>query len=94
MKTMLSIFTVILGLGVFSTITNAGPNTLPDLEGNNPRINTTATQQPRKQLDTPPATLQTPTRTNFRPMLKSSSSFKSLPNDDRKNIDGSMPPVD
>ncbi|NTV91021.1 MAG: hypothetical protein HGA22_11790 [Clostridiales bacterium] len=94
MKTMLSIFTAILWLGFFSTITNATSNTLPDLEGNKPRINTTAIQQPRKQLEAPPVELQTPSRTNVRPTLKSTPSFKSLPNEDRKKIEDSMPPVD
>jgi len=94
MKIMLFIFAALLWLGFFSTITNAGPNTLHDLEGNNPKSNTTAIQQPRKQLKAPRVEQQTPSRTNVRPTLKSTPSFKSLPNEDRKKIEDSMPPVD
>ncbi|MHB8138073.1 MAG: hypothetical protein ACYDGO_06740 [Smithellaceae bacterium] len=92
MKTILSMFTAILCLGFLSTIANAGPITLPDREGGSPRTKTTLIQQPRKHLQTPSTKSQTPTRTNVRPVSKSTVPFKPLPNDDRKEIDDSMDP--
>ena len=89
MKTILHVFTVILWLGVLAAHVNAGPVTLPNPESCKPG---TKTIQPRKQLQKPPAKQQTPTRTDVRPVLRKTESFKPLPSDDRKKIDDSMDP--
>ena len=92
MKTILPIFAVIFWLGILATPVNAGPAALPDSESNKPGTKTTTIQQPRKQLQQPPAKQQTSTRTAARPVLKRTESFRPLPNDDRKKIDDSMDP--
>lgn len=92
MKTILSIFTAILFLVALSIIVNAGSMALPAPEGDGPGTKTAPIQQPRKQLQTPPAKLQKPTRTDARPVLKSTEPFKPLPNDDRKKMNDDMDP--
>jgi hypothetical protein len=92
LKTILPIFTVILWLGVLAIPVNAGSITLHDPESDKPRTQNSTVQQPRKQLQTPPAKQQTTTRTGVRPVLRKTESFRPLPNDDRKQIDDSMDP--
>ena len=92
MKNILSIITAILFLGFLSTIVNAGPTTFPDRKDGDPRTKTELIQQPGKQVQTPSTKSQAPTRTNVRPVLKSTVPFRPLPNDDRKKIDDSMDP--
>jgi len=93
LKTILSIFTAMLLLGFCSTIANTATTTLSVLEGKGPRTKDTIIQQSRKQSQTPPAKQQTQTRADVKPVLKSSSPFKPLTNDDRKGINDPMAPV-
>lgn len=92
MKNILFIFTVILSIGVFSTLVLAGSNTLPDSKDERPKVKTMTIQQLPKQVK-PPAKPQKPTRTEVRPVLKSSEPFKPLPAEDRKKINDSTQPV-
>ena len=92
MKTLLSIVIAMLWLVIYSTNINAGQADLPNLEHDGFKAKAKATPQSRKQLP-PPAELQTPTRTEVRPVLKSTSPYKSLPNDERKESKDSMVPV-
>ncbi|MEE9912986.1 MAG: hypothetical protein K4571_14835 [Deltaproteobacteria bacterium] len=91
MKTILSIVTAILCLGVLAATVGAGPVILRDPEGAGPGARTAPLVQPRKQLPAP-AKPQTPTRTEVRPVLKKTAPFKALPSDDRKKINDDMDP--
>ena len=84
MKTILPIFTVILWLGVLATPVTAGSVKLRDPQSDRARTQNSTVGQPRKQLQAPPATQQTTTRTSARPVLKKTESSRPLPGDDRK----------
>ncbi|MRR16290.1 MAG: hypothetical protein EG826_07520 [Deltaproteobacteria bacterium] len=88
MKTILSIFTAVLCLGVLSTVAVAGPVALREPEGGISGRKTPPAVEPRKGLQAPVKPQALP-RSGVRPALKKSESFKPLPGDDRRKIDGS-----
>jgi len=92
LKNILSIFTVILSIAVFSAVVLAESNALPDSKADGSKTKTTTIQQPPKQVK-PTAKPQKPTRTEVRPVLNSSEPFKPLPAENQKKINDSTQPV-